>query len=454
MSKKRIIPVTILIVILLAIIPCAAQAQKVVMISNGGMHVLALMDDGTVYSWGSNNYGGLGIGANWSENSRNPYIVPQKALISNVTAISAGFFISLALKSDGTVWAWGHGEEGELGDGSTNLSAKPVLVKGLISVIAVVAGDDGACYALKNDGTVWAWGLNNEGQVGDGTTENRLTPVQVKGLTNIKALGERGNYAIKNDGTVWAWGSNDISDGAYGALGDSSGPGSRPTPFQVKGVNNATQISSGSDHTNYVKNNGTVWAWGCYNRGQLGDGSIQSSIPPLVKPPSVKTQIDNVKKVSDCIALKDDGTVWAWGRLIGDAKPTPVKVNGLDHVVDISTYGSACIVLKDDGSVWGWGLDEGSGIFGNHSIVNSTNPAMNYIVERNPVLIFSGPVKPTPTATVHPNSTTTISTIDSSATGQPGKTGLPIPGMDFDIVLIAALTMATIGAIDNRRKKR
>ena len=125
-----------------------------------------------------------------------------------MVAIAGGDSHSLALKSDGTVWAWGYNGCGQLGDGSTTNRLTPVQVSGLTGVVAI-AGGGSHSLALKSDGTVWAWGCNDYGQLGDGTTTNRLTPVQVSGLTGVVAIAGGGAHslALKSDGTVWAWGA-------------------------------------------------------------------------------------------------------------------------------------------------------------------------------------------------------------------------------------------------------
>ncbi len=429
MENKIVIQVAILIGIFLLVIPDSVQAQKTIAVSTSGGYALALMDDGAVYAWGSSKYGFSGD-------------VPQKLPIDNVTAVSAGSMVSLALRSDGTVWAWGDNYYGGLGDGTFNSSSTPVKVKGLEGVVAIAVGD-GTCYALKSDGTVWAWGRNDMGQVGDGTLESRPEPVQAKGLTGIVALGEHGNYAIKNDGTVWAWGSNDIGEGSYGALGDDSGPGARPVPFQVKGASNATQISNGGYYAIYVKDDGTAWGWGEYDLGQLGDGSTHSSRPPPVKPPSTKAQISNVEKVS-CggaftIALKDDGTVWQWGRLIGDSEPIPFMVKGLDHVVDINAGGSVCFAVRDDGTVWGWGADYmDCGVLGNKNRVVAPGPdgAISYVIVRDPVVIL-GVAKPTFS---EPSVGISVTPIKNS-TGHGEVPGVSAPDMIFNGMIFAGLAV-------------
>ena len=440
---QTIILIIVLIAILLMMFPGNVEARKVVTISAGGTHALALMDDGTVYAWGSDMYGQLGTGG--------PVVTPQfsaphrtleKVLIDNVTAVSAGWLISLALKDDGTVWAWGCGMSGLYGglsNGDMNSSSVPVQVKGLTDITAISTGNS-ASYALKNDGTVWAWGVNKYGSVGDGTTEDRRRPVQVTGLTDIVALGERGNYAIRGDGTVWAWGYNtydvDGEDVIWGILGDTSGPGIRPTPFQVQGVGDVTQIPGGTTgHTLYIKKDGSVWAWGLNNVGQLGDGNMRSVRPPPVTFPSVRTQVSDVKEVStggsNCMALKNDGTVYTWANLVGDNKATPTKVKDLSNVVDISAGGSIFdLALKDDGSIWGWGWDQDKGVLGN-----------NKEKEYNPVLIFPGEAQATPTETQGTITPVTVT---------PGQS----PGMGFGTILAAAVAMIGAYAIIDRRRKK
>jgi alpha-tubulin suppressor-like RCC1 family protein len=458
MEKNSIVRAAVVAAILLAILPCTVHAEKVVGVSAGCKHILALTDGGRVYAWGANGDGQLGTGEPADAKGLIAHRIPGKVLIENVTAISAGDVLSLALKNDGTVWAWGDDFYGELGDGSLNSSVvtAPVQVQGLSGVIAIAAG--GATgYALRNDGTVWAWGRNDQGQIGDGTTENRGAPVQVKGLTDIIALGERGTYAIKNDGSVWAWGDNTyLVDGdyiTYGALGDSSGPGLRLTPFQVKDVSNVSRITSGRDHTSYLKEDGSVWSWGINASGQLGDGTIHDSRPPLVTFPSSKARISDVIKISATagigMALKEDGTVWEWGvNVLGvntENRATPVIVKGLDHVTDISAGGTGVnVVVRDDGSVWGWGWDQGLGVLGNH-----------HEKERSPVLIFSVSTVTTPVPGTVPGDVNQTPGTSSPVATQPDQSpGLPIPGMDFGSVLITALAMAGAHKISRWNSKK
>jgi len=195
--------------------------------------------------------------------------------------IAGGGHHSLALRNDGTVWAWGRNNYGQLGDGTTTERHTPVQVANLTGVQAI-AGGFSHSLALRSDGTVWAWGRNSKGQLGDGTTTNRTTPVQVLNLTGVQAIagGFFHSLALKSDGTVWAWGYNH-----FGQLGDGT-TANRTIPVQVADLTGVQAIAAGSDHSLALRNDGTVWAWGWNYLGQLGDGTTANrSIPVQVQLP-------------------------------------------------------------------------------------------------------------------------------------------------------------------------
>jgi alpha-tubulin suppressor-like RCC1 family protein len=193
-----------------------------------------------------------------------------------VSAIAAGFSHSLALKSDGTVWAWGDNNSGQLGDGTTSDRNAPVQVSGLTNVGFVVGSSappiacgSNHCVARRRDGTVWAWGNNNGGQLGNGTLVDRLAPVQAMGLTGVTsvAAGQSSSMALAAGGSIWVWGDN-----SSGQLGDGTVT-SRPMPVQLSGLSNFTALSAGDYHALALRNDNTVWVWGFGEYGQLGDNS-------------------------------------------------------------------------------------------------------------------------------------------------------------------------------------
>ena len=338
-------------------LPTAESEQDLVCIdvSAGGYHTVALLSDGTVYAWGRNDRGQLGDGT-----TTDRHIPVRVSGLTNVTAISAGYEHTVALKSDGTVWAWGLNFYGQLGDGTTTTRRTPVQVSGLTGITAISAGYSHT-IALKSDGTVWAWGNNGNGRLGDGTTTNRHTPVQVSGLTGITAIsaGEYHTVALKSDGKVWSWGVN-----WYGQLGDGTTSNSR-TPVQVSGLTEVTAISAGRLHTTALKSDGTVWAWGRNDRGQIGDGTTTDRHAPVRV--SGLTEITAISAGEEhTVALKSDGTVWAWGNngngRLGDGttttRSTPVQVSDLTTeftAISAGTYHT--IALRFDGTVWAWGYN-------------------------------------------------------------------------------------------------
>jgi RHS repeat-associated protein len=231
----------------------------------------------------------------------------QVSGLTNVIAIATGATHALALRSDGTVWAWGNNAYGQLGNGSTTNSDAPVQVSGLTGVIAI-AGGAGHSLAVKSDGTVWAWGNNAYGQLGNGTTTNALVPTQATGLSGITAVaaGQAHSLALASDGSVYAWGY-----GADGELGDGSTAQST-NPAAISGLSGITAISAGGSHSAAVKSDGTAWAWGANSNGQLGtSNNVASSVP--VEIAGVAGVAAIAAGGSHTLALTAGGTYWAAG---------------------------------------------------------------------------------------------------------------------------------------------
>lgn len=245
----------------------------VVAVAAGLNHSLALKDDGSVWSWGQNASGQLGT--NTTADAKQAAQLTALAGQS-ITAIVSGHNHSLALRSDGAVYAWGANGSGQLGDGKTSNLKAPVLVPALGNAVAVAAGAKHS-LVLRNDGTVWGWGANNAGQLGDGTTTNRTAPVQVSGLSGMLAIAANGehSFALRNDGTVWAWGSNSV-----GQLGDGTTT-NRTMPRLVANLVGVTAIAAGTSHGVALRVIGDVLAWGSNWTGQLGDGSRTDRASPV-----------------------------------------------------------------------------------------------------------------------------------------------------------------------------
>jgi alpha-tubulin suppressor-like RCC1 family protein/subtilisin family serine protease len=247
----------------------------------GATHTLARRSDGSVWSWGDNSKGTLGIGS-WVGRST-PGKVSTVSGLTSAVSVSAGMYHSLAVKSDGSVYVWGDNDYGQLGTGGNLYSPSPTRL-GLSSFSAVAAG----LYfslALRSDGTVWGWG-DNGGQLGDGTTVRRYSPVQVTGLNGITitaiAAGNSHSLGLSSDGTVWAWGNN-----SSGQLGDGTTT-MRSVPVQVPGLGGIVAIAAGSAHSLALGSDGRVWTWGYNGSGQLGDGTTVNRLIPTPVPGIVK----------------------------------------------------------------------------------------------------------------------------------------------------------------------
>jgi alpha-tubulin suppressor-like RCC1 family protein len=324
---------------------------------------------GNVWAWGDNGFGELGNGTTTS--SPSPAVVSS---LSNVVTIADGCCddeFGLALRSDGTVWAWGANGIGELGNGTTVSSSTPVQVSGLASVTDIAANWDHS-LAVKSDGTVWAWGYNGNGELGNGTTTNSNTPVQVCSppptqicLSNVIAVaaGDGESMALKSDGTVWVWGYN--GNGQLG-IGTMS-PLQQTTPVQVNGLSGVLAIAAGNGNSLVLKGDGTVWGWGYNLDGRLGNGTTTSSMTP-VQASGLSGVIAIAAGDGVSMALKSDGSVWAWGSgSLGNGTTAgstiPTHVQSLSGVTAIAAGSSYSLALKSNGTVWAWG-NNGSGQLG------------------------------------------------------------------------------------------
>jgi alpha-tubulin suppressor-like RCC1 family protein len=204
-------------------------------------------------------------------------VLAASSVASAGPSVAAGSAHSVVLTDTGTVWAWGYNANGQLGDGSTTTRSIPTWVSSITGVTAIAAGDN-STYALKTDGTVWAWGANSSGQLGDGTQTDRVSPVTVSGLTNVIAIaaGKSHAIALKGDGTVWTWGAN-----AYGQLGDNTTT-TRTTPIQVTTLSTSVvAISAHGNNSHAVKTDGTLWSWGDNYWYAVGDGTFTTRTTPV-----------------------------------------------------------------------------------------------------------------------------------------------------------------------------
>ncbi|AZA49373.1 T9SS C-terminal target domain-containing protein [Chryseobacterium carnipullorum] len=271
-------------------------------VSSASLHSAGIKADGTLWAWGNNNYGQLGVAISGPQNTPK-----QIGTAKNWTSVTTGDDYTLALKSNGTLWAWGKNNYGQLGDGTTTNRTSPTQIGTASDWVRIAAGED-YTLALRSNGTLWAWGHNDKGQLGDGTIIDKNIPIQIGTANNWKIIapGRRHALAIKTDGTLWAWGYN-----WRGQIGDGTTT-TRTSPLQVGIATNWKNIAAGYAHSLAIKTDGTLWGWGYNSLGQLGDGTRTDRFTP-VRIGTATNWLSIATGSDHSGGLKTDGTLWAWG---------------------------------------------------------------------------------------------------------------------------------------------
>lgn len=329
----------------------------------GEQHFMVLKEDGSVWTWGDNSFGQVGIGGT---NIPSAVKKADGNRLLNIRAIAAGGKHSVALDEAGQVWTWGNNEYGQLGHPTTLVSIYPLRVnksngQPLENIVAVSAGTHHT-LAVDKDGHVWAWGQNYYGQLGNPIGSETFlrfeVPIEITGLNNVIAVaaGKEHSVALKRDGTVSTWGRN-----TFGQMGIGETTDVNISPQAVPGLSNIMEISAGDYHTMALKQDRTsVWAWGINDLGQLGDGGREMKLTPI--------QVEGMNKVSSISAganhsavIREDGSVWIWGRYssgVQTVRTTPIQVKGMTDAISIggggNTNNSYTLAVNIDGSVWYW----------------------------------------------------------------------------------------------------
>ncbi len=343
-------------------------------ITAGSSHSLIIKNDGTLWAWGGNVYGELGDGTYISKNT--PIQIGSD---NNWKDVKAGAHHTIAIKNDGSLWSWGRNYSGELGDGTNIDKNTPTQIGTDNNWFKIFSKISGHSLAQKNDGTLWAWGSNNSGQLGDGTNINKNVPILIQ-TVNIWDKIVPGNYhnvSIKTDGTLWAWGNN-----TYGQLGNSTNTDSY-IPNQIGTDTDWKEVTVGYFHTVAIKNNGTLWAWGSNYTGQLGNGlsgsNFSTNSPTQIGTATNWDKIDS--GLQHTIAIKTDGTLWGWGwnytGQIGNGnlidQDQPIQVGTLTNWEKISVGDITSFALQNNNTLWAWGAN-GVGELGDGTNTSSEIP--------------------------------------------------------------------------------
>jgi alpha-tubulin suppressor-like RCC1 family protein len=358
-----------------------------VVATNVGGAVTLTIDPPIVYinsawSWGYNSVGQLGDNTIVSRSSP----VSVVGGYTDWCQVSGGYRHSVAVRTNGTAWAWGDGGAGRLGDNTTVSKSSPVIVIGGFTDWCQVSAGDDLSLGVRQNGTAWGWGCNDVGQLGDGTGTGRSSPVSVVGgftdwcqiATNTNAALPH-SLAVRQNGTAWAWGNN-----SCGKLGDGTTT-VRSSPVSViGGFTDWRQVSAGMCQSFGLRQNGTLWSWGYGGTGVLGDGSTAAKSSPV----SVIGGFTDWCQVSagclHAIAVRTNGTAWAWGfnqcGQLGNNNygfsdnTSPVSViGGFTNWCQVSGGGKHSLGVRQNGTAWGWGAGS-NGQLGTNNATNRSSP--------------------------------------------------------------------------------
>lgn len=345
----------------------------------GGNQTIGLKADGRLYSWGSNIRGQLGDGSSFDRNV--PTLVSGNSTLWKQVAVGDRF--AVAIRADGTLWAWGYNLFGQLGDGTQIDRLLPVQI-GIAKTWSYVAAGKAHVVALQTTTTssatvttMWVWGSNTNGQLGiTGTAADGYKPRQVGTTTDgwlAVAAGDTHTLAIKGDQTLWTWGDN-----TNGQLGNSSSGGNVTVPTQI-GTSLWSYVAAGSGHSLAIRNEGTLWGWGKNDTGQVGNNTAITQTEPV--------QVGNASDwarvaggVAHSIGVRNNGTLWVWGSnnegQLGDGTndtQIPVQVGNLNVWKYVAAGAHHSAAQRADSSLWTWGRNT-EGQLGNGNNTTSSVP--------------------------------------------------------------------------------
>lgn len=334
-----------------------------------------LATDGSVYTWGDNQYGQLGQGHLHST------LLPRPVSgLSGVNTLAVGDFHTLAVRRDGTVWGWGSNHYGQLGIGNSQPGTMvPVQVRGL-SAVRALSANSFQSVAVRHDGSVWTWGRNG--------MQQSAQPLRVAGLADARTVAAGADYflAVRNDGSVWGWGNNN-----FGTLGER--PALQGQPARVNGIDKAVSVAAARYHAMALRSDGSVWTWGTNLYAQMGVEGYRLAPTRVNGLPLPANGASGVRQIAagayNSAVLYSDGSVWTWGAnhygQIGDGstihRKAPVRLHTIGNVVAMAVSDGFVIYLQADGMAQGVGANS-SGALGNNTRSNTALPL--------PVLGMSG----------------------------------------------------------------
>ena len=332
----------------------------------------------SAWAWGYNDQGQLGDGT--TANKSSPVSVVGD--FTDWCQISAGFCrASLGVRQNGTAWSWGSNDNGQLGVNSTVNKSSPVSVVGGFTDWCQVSSGRLHSLAVRTNGTAWGWGSGASGKLGDNTTTAKSSPVSVVGgftdWCQVSA-GTDHSLAVRTNGTAWGWGVN-----GYGQIGDSTTAAKSSPVSVVGGFTDWCQLSAGEDFSLGVRQNGTAWGWGGATLGKLGDGTVTNRTSPVSVVGGFTDWCQVAAGNNHSAAVRTTGTAWAWGyasygRLGNNCttnRSSPVSVvGGFTDWCQISAGNDHSLALRTNGTAWSWGQTKYWGQLGTNSTVPRSSP--------------------------------------------------------------------------------
>jgi len=339
----------------------------------------------SAWGWGRNCFSVTPIGQlgdNTAVNKSSPVsVVGGFTDWCQISASKATVGHSLAIRTNGTAWAWGRNSNGKLGDNTTVDKSSPVSVVGGFTNWCQVSAGGQHSLGLRTNGTAWAWGDGSDGKLGDNTIANKSSPVSVVGgfcdWSQVSG-GYKHSLGLRTNGTLWAWGYN-----AQGRLGDNTTANKSSPVSVVGGYTDWCQVSAGYAHSLGVRTNGTAWAWGCNSYGKLGDNTTVSKSSPVSVIGGFTDWCHVSGGYNQSLGLRTNGTAWSWGRnyrgVLGDNttvdKSSPVSViGGFTDWCQVSAGSSSLsVAVRTNGTAWAWG-GGAYGAKGDNDTTNRSSP--------------------------------------------------------------------------------
>lgn len=385
-NRGKLIQAGLLGSMVICLMTTTAEAQKVVQTAAGYYHSLFLKSDGSLWAMGADARGQLGDG-HYLTNA--PYGTNQPELIvsNSVTAIAAGAYHSLFLKSDGSLWAMGYNNAGQLGDGTFIGTNRPEMIVAS-NVTAIAAGAFHSLF-LKSDSSLWGMGANDEGQLGDGSYATNSPyygtnqPELLASNVLYFAAGGHHSLFVKTDGSLWAMGDNSSGQLGNGTYNNTN------VPVQVALASNVTAVAAGDYHSLFVTSDHKLWGMGYNFNGQLGDGTFANTDPYGTNQPELLAS--NVTQIAvgpnHSLFIKNDQTLWGMGyNLSGQLGDGTYSLTGPNYginqpemvagsVTDGAGGQSHSLFVKNDGSLWGMG-DNSYGQLGSATYSATNRPQL------------------------------------------------------------------------------